>query len=95
MRRIEILYLAAVLVFAAWFVGLTLAGAREAWIRTTPGGFAGAGAAGQPRDVDLERIREMIRQKRLSDHEAEFYKPAAESPAPPPPKPPGEEKKER
>jgi spermidine synthase len=29
---------------------------------------------GQPRDVDLQRIRTMIRQKRLSDQEAEFYK---------------------
>jgi predicted membrane-bound spermidine synthase/Na+-translocating ferredoxin:NAD+ oxidoreductase RnfG subunit len=33
-----------------------------------------ASAAGQPRDVDLQRIRTMIRQKRLSDREAEFYK---------------------
>ena len=33
-----------------------------------------ASAAGQPRDVDLQRIRTMIRQKRLSDQEAEFYK---------------------
>ncbi|MBN2316722.1 MAG: 4Fe-4S binding protein [Sedimentisphaerales bacterium] len=29
---------------------------------------------GQPRDVDLQRVREMIRQKQLSDKEAEFYK---------------------
>ena len=31
-------------------------------------------AGGQPRDVDLQRIRTMIRQKKLSDQEAEFYK---------------------
>jgi len=31
-------------------------------------------SAGQPRDVDLQRIRTMIEQKRLSDREAEFYK---------------------
>ena len=29
---------------------------------------------GQPRDVDMQRIRTMIEQKRLSDREAEFYK---------------------
>ncbi|MHC4750993.1 MAG: 4Fe-4S binding protein [Planctomycetota bacterium] len=29
---------------------------------------------GQPRDVDLQRIRTMIRQKKLSDKEADFYK---------------------
>ena len=31
-------------------------------------------AGGEPRDVDLQRIRTMIEQNRLSDHEAEFYK---------------------
>ena len=31
-------------------------------------------SGGEPRDVDLQRIRTMIRQKRLSDREAEFYK---------------------
>ncbi|NIP26160.1 MAG: 4Fe-4S binding protein [Phycisphaerae bacterium] len=33
-------------------------------------------AGGEPRDVDLQRIRTMIEQNRLSDHEAEFYKKA-------------------
>ncbi|HUT29217.1 MAG TPA: 4Fe-4S binding protein [Sedimentisphaerales bacterium] len=32
-------------------------------------------SGGQPRDVDLQRIRTMIRQNKLSDHEAEYYKP--------------------
>jgi len=31
-------------------------------------------SGGQPRDVDLQRIRTLIKQKRLSDREAEFYK---------------------
>jgi spermidine synthase len=31
-------------------------------------------AGGQPRDVDLQRIRTMIRQQKLSNQEAEFYK---------------------
>ena len=29
---------------------------------------------GQPRDVDLQRIEDLIRQNKLSDREAEFYK---------------------
>ena len=33
-----------------------------------------AGSAGVVRDVDLEKIRTMIRQNKLSDHEADFYK---------------------
>ena len=32
------------------------------------------GSAGVVRDVDLQKIRTMIRQNRLSDHEADFYK---------------------
>ena len=35
---------------------------------------------GQPRDVDIERIREMIRRKQLSDKEADFYKRLEETP---------------
>jgi len=31
-------------------------------------------SGGQPRDVDLQRVRILIEQKRLSDREAEFYK---------------------
>jgi hypothetical protein len=40
------------------------------------GSEAGAVSAsgGQPRDVDVQRVRTMIQQKRLSDKEAEFYK---------------------
>lgn len=33
-----------------------------------------AASGGQPRDIDLQRIRKMIRQKKLSDKEAQFYK---------------------
>ena len=35
---------------------------------------ASLASGGQPRDVDLKRIRTMIRQKKLSGREAEFYK---------------------
>jgi NosR/NirI family nitrous oxide reductase transcriptional regulator len=33
-----------------------------------------ASSGGEPRDVDLQRIRAMIKQNRLSDREADFYK---------------------
>ena len=85
MRRAERCYLAAVQVFAALFAALTLAAGRVAWMRRGANAFAGAegGSAGALRDVDLERIRELIRQHRLSDREAEFYRPAAPAPAAP------------
>ena len=31
-------------------------------------------SGGQARDVDLQRVEDLIRQKRLSDREAEFYR---------------------
>jgi hypothetical protein len=31
-------------------------------------------SGGQPRDVDLQRVRRMIDQKKLSDKEADYYK---------------------
>ncbi len=33
-----------------------------------------SGAAGQPRDIDTQKIQTMIRENKLSDHEAEYYK---------------------
>jgi hypothetical protein len=48
------------------------------FLEVVPAGFGqgpvSVAAGGQPRDVDLQRIRTMIKQKRLSDKEAEFYK---------------------
>jgi len=35
---------------------------------------ASAPSGGQPRDVDMQRIRTLVEQKKLSDREAEFYK---------------------
>jgi len=37
-----------------------------------PAAFLASG--GQTRDVDMQRMRTLIEQKKLSDHEAEFYK---------------------
>jgi len=48
------------------------------FLQVIPAGFAHpttpVSAGGQPRDVDLQRIRTMIQQGKLSDKEAEFYK---------------------
>ena len=48
------------------------------FLQAIPAGFGQSAktqpAGGEPRDVDLQRIRTMIRQNQLSDHEAEFYK---------------------
>jgi hypothetical protein len=74
MRRTERVYLTAVLVLAIIFAWITVTQAGKAISRLTTPEAAGTPSAGQPRDVDLERIKELIRDKRLSGHEADFYK---------------------
>jgi len=47
------------------------------FLQVIPAGLeypAALASGGQPRDVDLQRIRTMIEEKKLSDQEAEFYK---------------------
>jgi len=48
------------------------------FLQVIPTGFgqptATVSSGGEPRDVDLQRIRTMIEQNRLSGREAEFYK---------------------
>jgi hypothetical protein len=48
------------------------------FLQVIPAGFVqptiSASSGGEPRDVDLQRIRTMIEQNSLSDREAEFYK---------------------
>jgi predicted membrane-bound spermidine synthase/Na+-translocating ferredoxin:NAD+ oxidoreductase RnfG subunit len=68
------LFLACVLASAI----LVLAISVRRFVSVMPAEFnrtvASVSAGGQPRDVDLERIKKMIEQKRLSDKEAQFYK---------------------
>jgi hypothetical protein len=89
MRSIEVFFVSTVLFFAAVFVGMTLSRAGRVIERLTAPEAAGAGVAGEPRDVDLEEIRRLIREGKLSDHEAEYYKknvrtPDGEGPVPVP-----------
>ena len=74
MRKIEVVYLAAVMAVALLFAGLTLRQGVLAISRGLASESPAAGTAGKPRDVDLNRIRKLIREKHLSDHEAEFYR---------------------
>jgi hypothetical protein len=71
MRRIEVLFLLSVLAAAAAFAARTI----SETVRVSgweSGGEVSPGTAGQPRDVDLEKIRRLIREGHLSDREALF-----------------------
>jgi hypothetical protein len=77
MRRTERVYLVVVLVFALVFASATWENARDAISRLAAREVP-AGSAGEARDLDPERIRDLIRTDRLSDHEADFYRKGSE-----------------
>jgi hypothetical protein len=79
--KIERIYLGAVLLFALVFASVTWDHTREAISRLAARDVP-TGSAGQARDLDPERIRDLIRRGRLSDHEADFYRNWHELPAP-------------
>ena len=66
-------FAACVLIVALFFSAVS----ANRFVEVIPAGSEAAAVSasgGQPRDVDLQRVQTMIRQKRLSDKEAEFYK---------------------
>ncbi|MFZ0034703.1 MAG: 4Fe-4S binding protein, partial [Sedimentisphaerales bacterium] len=74
-------YLSRYLVVVAVLVGIfvSVVSVNRFW-QVIPSGLsqpvASVSGAGQPRDVDSQRIRTMMQQKKLSDKEAQFYKKA-------------------
>jgi hypothetical protein len=51
----------------------------RSFVRELPASVSVAAAevsGGQPRNVDLQKIRTMIQENKLSDHNAEYYKKA-------------------
>jgi MFS family permease len=65
---------AASVIIAALFISAVSA---DRFLNVIPAGteaVAVSASGGQPRDVDVQRVRTMIREKKLSDKEAEFYK---------------------
>jgi spermidine synthase len=67
-------FLAGVAALAIIFCGVSV----HKFLEVVPSGFEqaaiSAASGGQPRDVDMQRIRTMIERQMLSDREAEFYK---------------------
>ena len=65
---------AACVIIVALFISTVSA---DRFLEVIPAGteaVAVSASGGQPRDVDVQRVRTLIREKKLSDKEAEFYK---------------------
>ncbi len=66
-------FLPAVLVIAVGIASLSV----ESFIKELPASstaIAASPSAGQPRNIDTQKIKNMIRENKLSEHEADFYK---------------------
>ena len=66
-------FLPAVLVIAIGIASVSV----ESFIRELPvssTAIAASPSAGQPRNVDTQKIKNLIRENKLSEHEADFYK---------------------
>ncbi len=77
-------YLSRYLVVVAVLVGIFVSTVSvERLLQVAPTGISqpvvSPSGAGQPRDVDLQRVRTMIQQGKLSDKEAKFYKKAEDN----------------
>lgn len=72
MNRTERFFIVAVLLFAIIFTVTTAIHTGEI-IERRAALHTQTGVAGQARDIDVEQIRQLIRQQRLSNHEALFY----------------------
>ncbi|MHC4549893.1 MAG: hypothetical protein ACYTEZ_14060 [Planctomycetota bacterium] len=73
MRRAEIAFLGAVALFACVFAALSLTEAARVIARGA-GEAAFSPTAGEPRDVDLQKLERLLRTRDLSDREALHYK---------------------
>jgi hypothetical protein len=66
-------FLPAVLIIA---LGVSVLSVRSVVreLPTAAGASMATASGGQPRNADSQKIKTMIREKKLSDHEAEYYK---------------------
>jgi hypothetical protein len=74
MKRNDLLYLLAVAAFSVVFTVIVFSDAAAVIARGAAEPTYSP-TAGEPRDVDLERIKRLLRSRDLSDREALHYKP--------------------
>jgi hypothetical protein len=75
MGKTDTIFLVCVLAFAGLLAAHSISQAIPRLPGATSVPAAALGAAGQARDVDTTRLKELLKRRSLSDHEAEFYEP--------------------
>ena len=74
MKRNEVLFIVAVILVAGAYLFLSVQQIVELSSAAKVQSRA-AGAAGVPRDIDVEQFKRLLEMKKISGHEADFYKP--------------------
>jgi hypothetical protein len=82
MRKLDVVFLFCVLGFAGFFAARSVTQSLPLLPGRSISDSAGRGAAGQPRDVDMTKLKSLLDQRALSGHEAQFYHPLDTSPHP-------------
>lgn len=78
MRRSDAIFILLTVACALVFAAVSLTQTSQVFSQwATPASIA-PGSAGQPRDINPEQFRRLIEQRRLSGHEADFYRPLPE-----------------
>lgn len=77
MRKTDAVFLFCVVSFAGLFAARSVSQAVPLLSGGASSGSAAHGVAGQSREVDVTKLKQLIDRGTLSDHEAEFYEPIA------------------
>lgn len=77
MHKNDAVFLLCVMVCAALFAARSISQSVPLLIGGSLSAPATLGAGGQPRRVDMMKLERLLEEGLLSDHEAEFYEPAA------------------
>jgi hypothetical protein len=77
MRRTDAFFLVTVVAIGGSFAWMSLSQALQLRSAIAPARAHPVHTTGEARDVDMDRLQEMLRQGHLSDREAEFYKPVS------------------
>jgi hypothetical protein len=78
MRRSDAIFILLTVACALLFTAVSLSQTSQVFSQWATSAPIPAGSAGQPRDVSTEQFRRLIEQRRLSGHEADFYRPLPE-----------------
>jgi hypothetical protein len=75
MRKTDAIFLFCVLSCAGLFAARSVMQSVPLLSGETAADSAAFGVAGQSRNVDMAKLKRLLNQRALSDHEAEFYEP--------------------